>query len=1105
MSLRWKLFRFLRVETLLAAPPPDTSEAEISLFPSLSAPEASSPRDALLTRFSSAAGRSLHSHALDGLYAFALPRAVVHLFHIAARPNTPPPISPHLSFSPHDSAVVAVRLVPGPTPTDPPWLVTLGQDDNAATVKIWSFRPIGTRNDSPQTPPEWSSTNTPDVRPECQASFRLQGDARPTALAASITLSSLAVGFTDGSITIFSGELTRERSVRARVAPAAGEMIETRPIVFLQYANDLLYAVSELSVVAVTPVAPVNGQPAFRRDVLDNFGAQSPRLCCVLDETAELVVAKPEALYFFNRDGRGPCLAFPTVGERALIAGVGNYIIHCTGQGATTAYDVVNKLIAYRGKGIVSCAFRAQSRSDRVGVMLCFHEGSILQLSEISLEDRVNMLLKRGLYVPAVSLARAESSRVGDSSMHNRALRQYAEYLMTKDRYDDAADQLIGTITGDIEPSWVITRLVEQPGLRSGLRLYLEALHKAGRAAFAHTKVLITCYRHDRARGAILGSKAIEKTTDEYVINVFSDVDWSEEQVDASIALCRDAGLYKVAERVSRRRGRYVQLARTLVEDLDEVPKTLDLLCSIPEFEVVKVIRAVGRQLLVKDSEAFVLYLSDAICRSTADVTQGPGGPVLRLEMFLPLFIDMPRWRASLLQRILSKPGGIPTAEARKAWILLFESLVCVDLCDRTLPSDRPSTSTGAISVLGGEGPSADLDSLSESSRGTPPSWGVNPLLPPSSRVRSKRPIGRRALKILQSRWSVIDLRAALEVAEQYGHEPCLEYLYEHLRMYKELGMTLRLVGNGPSLVRACRRHGDREPSLWVEAIRLFVPLAAQEEYGRDRKPSGGSGVVVDTSVARRDGRADENEDIDVVCESIDGGGRGRDSTDRISFDIVSKELSEADSDRGGGGSAQEVVDEAMLMLDRSGALSSLEIIDIAIESCPDGAWGVVREYFERVCAGLRKEAGNAEHGGLLLATELEELRGEARRLGEEPVVIKPRSCTACEDAVSVPAVHFFCGHSYHAGCLAPGGGAVGGGGGVGSVVGGYEPHTSEERQGVWAEECPKCAPELDAMVSMRQAMEEKNSRHDEFFATLKGARDGFAVVVEFLERSPFI
>lgn len=903
-------------------------------------------------------------------------------------------------------------------------------------MKIWQFVPNGNGDDS---------------KLDCVATLRLVSDAAPTALAVQEGMTGawgiekIAVGFADGSVTILAGDFARERPVRVRVAPAPGEMIVAKAIVFSQFCGEVLYCVSEMSVVVIVPVVFERAEGdgggkalAFRRDVLDNRGAARRELCCVMEESAQLVVAKEEALYFFNREGRGPCLAFPTKGPRASVSNVGNYLIHSSGPGSITAYDVVNKLIAYRGKGIVSCAFQGHAPGVRI-VLLVLEEGSILKLSEISLEERVNMLLNRGLYVPAVRLARVECARQGDKTkaILTQALRQYAEYLMSKDRYNDAAEQLVETIGDNVQPSWVISRLVEQSGLRSGLRLYLEALHAAGKAAFVHTKVLITCYRHDRARGTILGCEEAEKTNDEYVFNVFSDVDWSEDEVDAAIKLCRDAGLFKVAERVSRRRGRYVQLARTLVEDLHETDKALELLRALEDADALRVLQACGRQLLVKDPVNFVHYLSDAICQSTAMIAAGQSEPVLQLCSFLPIFIDMPKWRAVLLERVLGSAGGIPASETPRAWILLFESLVCVDVGE-SLREDR----TVQHLMPHEEDVRSEQDGTSESGKQDEDKSSASES---AFDGREQRETGRRALTILQSRRSVIDLRAALEIAEQYGHGPCLEYLYEHLRLYKELGICLRMRENGISLLRTCRRHGDREPRLWMECLRLYAPLASKEEYGED-EPG-----------------------LDV---SLEGGGNqalenfGEDS-------VVVGSISETGSERT---CAQDIVDEAMLALERGGTLSPMEIIEIVTESAPDGRWGIVREFFERCVAGLARVADGSEHAGLLLQGEVDLLRKEAKRLGEETFVVKPRLCAGCGEGLDVPAVHFFCEHSFHAGCI-----------------------TGEEK------ECGKCVGELDGVISMRQALQDKNGRHDEFFGALRNSRDGFATVIEFLERSPFI
>ncbi|CAN8074574.1 unnamed protein product, partial [Agarophyton chilense] len=1087
---------------------PATPSPSPSPSPSPLQPPRVAAKHALLRRLSAAANRSVASDAAAGLFAFALPRAAVQLFNVRAvdfalslsaassssSPPPPPPPAPlWFAFAPHDVSVVALRFVPTPHAARLPLLVTLGQDRSAASLKLWVFRsalPPATAAASASASTSASPAAADSAPPRaavdvdafaptddanvlhCVAVYRLPAHLRPTALAvqsstdAKSPVQRVAVGFDDGSVTIFDGQVLAQRAAATRVAPAPGEMTQVKPIVFLAFCHHLLYCVSHHSICTVTD-AVENDRPVFRRHILANLGTTRPSLCCLLPQSAQLVVAKPEGLYFFNRDGLGPCLAFQTHGENASIHSAGNYIIHCSGAASITAYDVVNKLTAYRGKGLISTAFDAQLHGTTHAV-LCLHAandavsdhpGSVLRMSEISLEQRVNMLLKRGMHTHAVALARAENDR--SPHLHNHilmcALRQYAEHLMSKHRYDDAAEQLVQTIGNNVEPSWVISRLVEQSGLRSGLRLYLEALHAAAMADFVHTKVLITCYRHDRARGVILGTKASEKTTDEYVISVFSDVDWSEHQVDAAITLCREAGLFKVAERVSRRRARWVQLARTLVQDLNQPTKTIELLRSLPDEEALKVLQACGRTLLVVAPHDFVHYLSDAICRSTARMSINSSGPVLKLDYFLPMFVDQPAWRAVLLDKLVKSPGGITTADAPKAWILLFESLACVDIADRIRPDGVPI-------ISGAAGSNTEYETLSRSA-----TTDVDTSLSAAAQTSAKEPrvMGRRALRILQSRRSLIDLRAALEIAEQYGHEPCLEYLYEHLRMYKELGMCLRMCENGPALLRACRRHGDREPDLWIECIRLFAPRAAVEEY-QEESLTNGNTVTASSS---------KDDIVSVASEST----------------ALSRITRDAENDKN---SAHEILDEAMLALDRSATLSPLQIIETVSRACPDGAWGLVREYFERCTTALRRDAMAAEHGSVVLENELKELDKEVLRLSDDAFSMNNKICSMCEDDLTVPAVHFYCKHAYHASCLSPGG--IGGGSGV-------LPGVAGERAEMWSEECPKCAPELDGMVFMTHALQEKNTKHDEFFKAVKSSKDGFATIIEYLELSPFI
>ena len=256
--------------------------------------------------------------------------------------------------------------------------------------------------------------------------------------------------------------------------------MQSKPVVYLDFCNPFFYCVTELFVCLIEPLEGMQ-KVTYQRIVLDNSGIHNPALCCVMQHSQELVVAKKEALYFFNHDGRGPCLAFSTnVEDKSSIISVGTYIIHCTAPNVITAYDIANKLIAYRGKGTVLAAFTGLT-DDAYAAILHLAGASVLKLIEIPLNDRVNMLLKRGLYVPTVALASAQRGK-HNADIRVRALRQYAEYLMSKDRYNNTAEQLVQTIGNGVEPSWVITRLIEQSGLRSGLRHHLDRLHSHGKA-----------------------------------------------------------------------------------------------------------------------------------------------------------------------------------------------------------------------------------------------------------------------------------------------------------------------------------------------------------------------------------------------------------------------------------------------------------------------------------------------------------------------------------------------------------------------------------------------------------------------------------------------
>jgi hypothetical protein len=70
-----------------------------------------------------------------------------------------------------------------------------------------------------------------------------------------------------------------------------------------------------------------------------------------MSDSNEPVLGRPEAVYFYEADGRGPCWAFE--GEKSFLSWFRGYLLCVTAEprnplkSVVTVYDLKNKLIAY--------------------------------------------------------------------------------------------------------------------------------------------------------------------------------------------------------------------------------------------------------------------------------------------------------------------------------------------------------------------------------------------------------------------------------------------------------------------------------------------------------------------------------------------------------------------------------------------------------------------------------------------------------------------------------------------------------------------------------------------------------------------------------------
>eukprot|EP00173_Palmaria_palmata_P001560 Plantae.Rhodophyta-Palmaria_palmata.ctg18815.p1 GENE.Plantae.Rhodophyta-Palmaria_palmata.ctg18815~~Plantae.Rhodophyta-Palmaria_palmata.ctg18815.p1 ORF type:complete len:268 (-),score=59.14 Plantae.Rhodophyta-Palmaria_palmata.ctg18815:128-880(-) len=212
-------------------------------------------------------------------------------------------------------------------------------------------------------------------------------------------------------------------------------------------------------------------------------------------------------------------------------------------------------------------------------------------------------------------------------------------------------------------------------------------------------------------------------------------------------------------------------------------------------------------------------------------------------------------------------------------------------------------------------------------------------------------------------------------------------------------------------------------------------------------------------------------------------------------------------------------LEEAMVALDSTGSLSAVEIVERVCAVCPEGNWKLIQSYFDRTVGRLAARAEEEEAASAVLVRESLEKRAEIERLSEA-VVVKATHCDTCDDSLTLPSAHFFCGHSFHVACVVA---AAGTDSSSVSSGHGYEPGNFKsncdmtdsipvdvgggEASASGDADCPLCASEVKSALSMRDAVEEKNERHDDFFRLLQGSKrdGGYETVMTFLARSPFI
>jgi len=170
----------------------------------------------------------------------------------------------------------------------------------------------------------------------------------------------------------------------------------------------------------------------------------------------------------------------------------------------------------------------------------------------------------------------------------------------------------------------------------------------------------------------------------------------------------------------------------------------------------------------------------------------------------------------------------------------------------------------------------------------------------------------------------------------------------------------------------------------------------------------------------------------------------------------------------------KEEITEILKNIEKLQILPPLQVIQILANS-PHATVGLVSNYFANAIQSEKQFIKDDIERIRIDQKETQKNRQEIEALTSGVIKFQRHKCTRCNDALDLPAYHFFCGHSFHQRCLG-------------------------ENESV----CSECAEENKDFKNRHKALEEGARKHNDFFRQLENSDDGFSVIAKYFGRGMF-
>ncbi|GKZ96191.1 hypothetical protein AnigIFM59636_010434 [Aspergillus niger] len=683
-------------------------------------------------------------------------------------------------------------------------LVTITEDlPSEAALKVWAL----------------DKSEKKTGTPRCLSTTHVQNARRMfpvSAFAALDDLSQVAVGFANGSVTIIRGDLIHDRGARQRIVfeseePITGLVVQSGPV-------STLYISTTNRILALVISGRGQGQPAR---VLDDMGCAVG--CLSLDrDTGDVLVAREDAIYTYGPHGRGPSYAFES--RKDSITTFKDYVaLVCPPRDTTAKPDTLRNMGVGQADDIFKTTtftlldtdlkFIAHSESLVSSVKNIFVEwgdlfllttdGKLYRYREKSLQQKLEILYQRNLYILAINLAQKTGV---DTLQQNAIYRKYGDFLYQRGDYDTAMQQYLRAID-NTEPSQVIRKYLDTQRIHNLIE-YLEELHDHDRATVDHTTLLLNCYAKLKDTGKL---DAFSKAPGELKFDL-----------ETAIAMCRQGGYFEQAAYLATKYGENDMVVDILIEDSKKYAEAVEYIWRLdPELayhNLMKYARVLLSNCPEKTTELFIKYYKGQYTPKTEveapsmEHQAQPTSTLQSLAAFLPLSL------------INASAGSKPEVEAPPA-----EDKATEELVEYQIPKPRTAFSAFVghpdefISFLEAL---IQQDNLKEDDKIDLYTTLFEMYLDTASRQKDaaqKVEWEDKAKKLIEGKDIPISTSSVLLLSDLSGFREGSTLVREQEGLLSDIFRSFTSAKDTQGAIKALKRYGPEKPQLYVDALTYFA------------------------------------------------------------------------------------------------------------------------------------------------------------------------------------------------------------------------------------------------------------------------------------------